>query len=427
METFAAYRSASQWKSFFSVIQDVLNINQLISLNSGWNIISANVIPTNPEMKYIFQPLINAGNLKKVMDEAGKTLENFGFFGGWKNNIGNLTATEGYKVNMKKDTTLSLEGTPVPLPLDIPLSAGWNIVSYPCTTLQDGKALVQSLINAGKIIKVMDESGKTIENFGIFGGWKNNIGNFAPGKGYKVNVAATCTLTVSSNATKAAAYIPEVLASTHFTKVFDGNGIDHMNVSLVDLQTSGLRAGDEIGIFDGKYCVGSATIGMEQIKSGSISIPASANEGSGASVNGFSTGNAIGLQLYRGNQSYSLETETLLGSRSFEKNGSVFIKVSASDLPVVQVDNSDNLFSVYPNPFTSEITIEVWNSEKTEIDVAIYSLLGQRIKNLYNAENRGQLLLKWDGTNDSGQKMIPGIYLCKVNNETKKVFFKDGK
>ena len=200
-----------------------------------------------------------------------------------------------------------------------------------------------------------------------------------------------------------------------------------MNISLVDLQTSGLQVGDEIGIFDGEYCVGSATIGMEQIKSGSISITASANEGSGTSVNGFSTGNAIGLQLYRGNQSCKLEVETLEGSKSFEKNGSVFIKVSASNLPVVQVDNSDNLFTVYPNPFTSEITIGVWNPEKTEVDVAIYSLLGQRIKNLYSAENEGQLLLKWDGTNDSGQKMVPGIYLCKVNNETKKVFFKDGK
>jgi len=313
------------------------------------------------------------------------------------------------------------------LPLDIQLLAGWNIISYPYMTPQDGKALIQPLIDGGKIIKVMDEAGKTIENFGIFGGWKNNIGNFVPGKGYKIKVPYPCTLTYQANPTKAAAYVPEILASTHFIKVFEGNGTDHMNVSLVELQTSGLHPGDEIGIFDGNYCVGSATIGMEQIKSGSISIPASANEGSGTSVNGFSTGNAIGLQLYRGNQTFKLEAETLSGTLSFEKNGSVFIKVSASDLPIVQVNHGEDLFTVYPNPFTSEITIEVWNPEKTDVDVAIYNLLGQRIKNLFKGSNEGQLLLKWDGTNDSGIKVVPGIYLCKVNNETKKVFFKDGK
>ena len=113
-----------------------------------------------------------------------------------------------------------------------------------------------------------------------------------------------------------------------------------------------------------------------------------------------------------------------LRSKLFEKNGSVFIKVSANDLPVVQVDNSDHLFTVYPNPFTNEITIEVWNPEKTEIDVAIYNLLGQRIKNLYNSENQGQLLLKWDGTNDSGNMVIQGVYLCKMNGKTIKIVYK---
>jgi hypothetical protein len=408
------------------VVVQVKNVisPQEIPMIAGWNIISANVIPANVNLKDIFQVHINSGNLKKVMDEAGKTIENFGLFGGWKNNIGNLTATEGYKVNMGAAATLSLEGTPIVLPFDIPLSAGWNIISYPCTTVQDGKALIQSLIDAGKIIKVMDESGKTIENFGLFGGWKNNIGNFVPGKGYKVNVNAACTLTFPANPTKAASYIPEILASTHFTNVFQGNGTDHMNVSLVDLQASGLQVGDEIGVFDGIYCVGSATIGSDQMKSGSISIPTSANEGTGTLVNGFSVGNQIGLQLYRGNQSYKLAMETLAGSNSFEKNGSVFIKATFNELTGLETINIDNQFLVYPNPFTSETTIEIQNSKKTDVDVAIYNLLGQRIKNLYNAANEGQLLLKWDGTNDSGNKVVRGVYVCKMNGQAIKVVFK---
>ena len=399
-------------------------VNHNIVLTLGWNIISANVIPPNADMMTIFQPFIKDGTLKKVMDESGRTIENFGVIGSWRNNIGNLLSTEGYKVNMLAANSLLLEGTPVALPLDIPLLAGWNIISYPSTTAQDSKALVQKLIDSGKLTKVMDESGKSIENFGNFGGWKNNIGNFVPGKGYKVNAASSCVLTIPATANKAAATIPEVLASIHYTKVFEGNGTDHMNINIVGLQTSGLQVGDEIGIFDGKYCVGSATIGIEQLKSGSISIPTSANEGTGTSVNGFSIGNTICLQLFRGDQSYNLDLETLAGTNSFEKNGSVILKVSASDFPVIQIDNEPDQFRCYPNPFTNELTIEIKSSAETDIEVAIYNLLGQKIKGLYKGSNKGELTLKWNGTNDSGNKVVQGVYLCKMNGQAIKIVYK---
>ncbi len=399
-------------------------VKQDIALIAGWNIVSANVVPANVDLKNVFQPLITAGKLQKVMDEAGKTIENFGVFGGWKNNIGNLNSIKGYKVNLTNEATLTIEGVPVVLPLEISLMAGWNIISYPCSNLQDAKVLLQSLIDAGKLKKVMDESGKTIENFGAFGGWKNNIGNFIPGKGYKVNTTESCILTIPATPTKAVSYVAEVLASTHFVKVFSGNGTDHFNINLVDLETSGLKAGDEIGIFDGQYCVGSATIGEGQLKLGSISIPASANEGTGNIVNGFSSGNTIGFQLYRGNQSYKLEMETLAGSQSFEKNGSVFVKVNASTLPVVQVADGQEAFRCYPNPFTDELTIYIQNSSVSEVKVEVYNLLGQKIKNLFKGRNNGELILKWNGSNDSGQLVIPGVYLIRMNNETRKVSFK---
>ena len=400
-------------------------ITQDITMITGWNIISTYAVPVNLDIKAIFQTLIDDGKLKKVMDEAGKTIENFGAFGGWKNNIGNHIPTEGYKVNLTGNATLQLTGTPVELPFNIGLSSGWNIVAYPCTIVQDAQALIQPLINSGVIKKVMDESGKTIEDFGAFGGWKNNIGNFIPGKGYKINVASNCILTISANTTKAAVTISEVLASTHFTKVFEGNGTDHMNVNLIDLQTSGLQAGDEIGIFDGENCVGAVTIGIEQLKSGSISIPASANEGTGILVNGFTTGNTIGLQLYRGNQSFNLQTETLQGTLAFEKNGSVFVKVAASELPIVQINKEPDQFRCYPNPFKDELTVEIWNAEETIVEVGIYNLLGQRIKNLYNGANKGKLTLKWNGSNESGQKVVPGVYLCKVNDQSLKILLKN--
>jgi len=410
----------------FVELTGLSKVTQNIGLSAGWNIVSANVTPANLNLKDIFQPLIDAGKLQKVMDETGKTIENFGTFGGWKNNIGNLNSTKGYKVKVMETSSLSLDGTSIRLPLDINLIAGWNIISYPCAGLQDAKALVQPLIDAGKLKKVMNEAGKTIEDYGAFGGWKNSIGNFVPGKGFKVNVTGNCTLTISAKTTKAATLIPEVLTSTHFSRVYSGNGSDHMNINLVDLSTSGLMAGDEIGVFDGKYCVGSVAIGTDQMISGSVSIPASSNDALTGTVNGFTSGHPVVLQLYRGNETYELKTTILNGVNSFEKNESIFVKATASEIPVLQIKDESDQFRCYPNPFAGEITIDIQNSLKTNVTVSIYNLMGQQIKTLFKGTNKGQMILKWDGTDDTGRLVVPGVYLCKVNDRTIKVVFTGG-
>ena len=361
------------------------------------------------------------------MDEAGKTLENLGAFGGWKNNIGSLNTTKGYKVNVTGASTLSLEGAPVQLPYDVVLITGWNIISYPSTAIQDAKAVVQALIDAGKLKKVMDEAGKTIENLGAFGGWKNNIGNFVPGRGYKVNVTANCTLTIPAGGNKSAVIVPEVLASSHFISAFKGYGTDHNNVNLINLQSSGLQAEDQIGVFDGNLCVGSATLGVEQLADGTINIPTSANDELGETPNGFTEGHLIKLVLFRKGQTYPLKLETSQGNPNFEKNGSLIAKVSLADLTNIQITEISDQFKCYPNPFSDEITIEIQTVGESKLMVEIYNMTGQRIKNLYSGTNNGKLVLKWNGTNDSGQKVVPGVYLCMVNGQSKRMIFEGEK
>jgi hypothetical protein len=409
----------------FVELTGLTKVNQNIALNTGWNIISANVIPDNLNLKDIFQSLIDAGRLKKVMDEAGKTIENFGAYGGWKNNIGNLNTAKGYKVNVTAASTLSIEGIPVSLPFDIALNAGWNIISYPSATAQDAKALFQTLIETGKLKKVMDEAGKTIENFGAYGGWKNNIGNFLPGKGYKVNVTSNCTLTIPANGTKAAILVPEVLASTHFVKAYAGNGTDQMSINLINLQASGLQAGDEIGVFDDKLCVGSATVGSDQLMEGSISIPVSANDGLGESPNGFVVGNRVSFNLYRDGQTYPLTLTKLEGSDIFDQNASLFAQVSiAGSTGISAIDNQIN-FRCYPNPFSEQITIEIQSTSSDKLEVNIYDMDGKLVRKLYSGKAQNQGVLVWDGRNDSGARVVQGTYLINANGRIEKVVLKN--
>ena len=80
-------------------------------------------------------------------------------------------------------------------------------------------------------------------------------------------------------------------------------------------------------------------------------------------------------------------------------------------------------FNCYPNPFIEAITIEIQNSTEEKMTVDIYNLAGQRVKNLAYGNTAQQLNLKWDGTNEQGQKVPAGIYLCKMNQRYKQLVF----
>jgi hypothetical protein len=169
----------------------------LITFNTGWGIFSSWVVPppSNSDLKDLFMPRITDGSLIKIQDENGNSLEDMGVFGGWTNNIGNISPSEGYKVKMTTACSLSITGTSTPLPFDISLKTGWNIMGYPRNTVMDAKAVVQQLIDRKTLVKVQDELGNSIEDMGFLGGWVNNIGNFIPGKGYKIKVKANDILT----------------------------------------------------------------------------------------------------------------------------------------------------------------------------------------------------------------------------------------
>ncbi len=110
--------------------------------------------------------------------------------------------TEGYKVKVTGNCILPINGTPAVFPLEIPLKTGWNIISYPKQSPADAMEVVQQLIDRHSLVKVQDEEGNAIEDFGSFGGWQNNIGAFIPGKGYRLKVSTNDTLTMDDSFVK---------------------------------------------------------------------------------------------------------------------------------------------------------------------------------------------------------------------------------
>lgn len=69
----------------------------------------------------------------------------------------------------------------------------------------------------------------------------------------------------------------------------------------------------------------------------------------------------------------------------------------------------------YPNPIKAGTTIQYQLPKKTKVEMAIYNLLGQKVKTLINEiKYAGEFSIDWDGRNEYNQLISSGIYFCRV-------------
>jgi hypothetical protein len=416
--------SYSDPDSVIITVKNKTQICQKLRLRTGWNIFSSPIQPAQTAIDSVFQLLIKNNSLVKIQDEGGNSFEDWGIFGGWTNNIGDIHPAEGYKIKVDLRDSIEICGLPVQYPFEIPLQSGWNIIGYPQTVSTDGMDnIVQQLISRGSLVKVQDEGGNSIEDWGIFGGWTNNIGEFIPGEGYKIKLNFKDTLWIYESYPKSSVLLPELIATNHFKTAFEANGIDHMNINLVGLPVNVLSAGDELAIFDGATCVGAVTLMPHHLSNQTASIVTSATDNQG--MPGFVEGNPFVLKLWNAKkyQELILEPEIIKGTSAFIKN-----ETTVASLEKYATTGLDGLFAseqpeidCYPNPFSDENTIEINLFNETEVHLEVLNHLGQQVKTLINGEqfDRGVHRLKWDGTNAGRRHVTPGIYLIRMKiNET---------
>ncbi|HEX7401408.1 MAG TPA: M28 family peptidase [candidate division Zixibacteria bacterium] len=69
----------------------------------------------------------------------------------------------------------------------------------------------------------------------------------------------------------------------------------------------------------------------------------------------------------------------------------------------------------FPNPFNLETVIEYFLPQESRVQIAIYNLLGQRVKVLVNErEPAGNKKVSWDGRNGRGEAVSSGIYFYRI-------------
>ncbi|MEI6577040.1 MAG: two-component regulator propeller domain-containing protein [Bacteroidota bacterium] len=88
-----------------------------------------------------------------------------------------------------------------------------------------------------------------------------------------------------------------------------------------------------------------------------------------------------------------------------------------SDNPVLQppLNNGLSQMSIIPNPIKENATINVSMAHSGMTSLFIYNTMGQLVKTLLEKKQcHLQFSISWDGTNDRGMALPPGIYFCKL-------------
>jgi len=79
------------------------------------------------------------------------------------------------------------------------------------------------------------------------------------------------------------------------------------------------------------------------------------------------------------------------------------------------IPNEFALRQNYPNPFNPVTTIQYDLPENSQVQIAIYDMLGRKVRTLaHGFEDAGFKAVQWQGRNDFGQPVGAGVYICQI-------------
>jgi hypothetical protein len=346
------------------IFENTNEVQQQVSLNQGWTWISLNVNDADfSNLNQLTQGLdLNTSDLmlshSPAQLEAYDKNESNPTKSGWSGTIsanGGLSTAKMYKVRMANEQTLEIDGaTVIVADWSIPIQVNWNWLPYPIEANRPtNEALAFFEASDGDVIKSQNL-------FAIYDpiiGWSGTLTYLEAGKGYMIKSSKDQLFEYPSylsnsgkNENDKISQEKDVVVQENTRLVFNQYS---SNMNAVVLMPNGYT---ELFVYDS---------------------------------NGVLKG--MGNSQYVNNQALSFITvygelpETLVfhigdgfskkaTSKSFEFNSN---GVLGSMAEPVRLDEEFALNSIYPNPFTRELTITVTVRESQTASIQLYTLAGQ--------------------------------------------------
>jgi hypothetical protein len=390
----------------FEVCLDVFTVeDRCLEMAEGWNLISWNVDTPTDDIMEILAPISNCVEVVLGFEQGGLTydpaLPEFSTL--WQ-----ADHMSGYWVKLNCAATLCVEGVPVAATTPIPLTAGWNLVSYlPDVTYGTVQALI-SIVDLYLVVALgFDGTALTYDpllpdystlnqmapGYGYWLKVMDNVDLVYPGMGPAVAFNQTTT-PVTQGAKAAARY--DVVASRMWT--------DFYSYELT-LDGETVPVGTEVLAKSADGRIIGASIVKENGKFGFM--PVYADDPATDEIEGLQAGEEFVLVI--GN----VTTEESFGfveSGARIEIGSLISRTSGDLLPM-----DFALAQNYPNPFNPATGISFSVPTATTVQIEVYNILGSKVATLFDGmAEAGTNTVVWDGTNDAGQTVATGVYFYRM-------------
>jgi len=370
-----------------------------LGLTDGWNFKSMNTSPDEVTLP---------GFLSGVWDEINIIMRDDGLFciPGVICNIVDWNVVEGYKIHMKSPQTVEFCGTPVDPMTTMALEAGWSWVSYLPDVCLSPDMATASISDCLNIVK------DGVGGFYI-PGVINAMDDMCPGEGYSIHLDCPDTL-----------IYPEA-GSGPLAKQSKQQHLSSMNTShfaipqstsdfhaVVVIAEDVLEDGDEVAVFNSSGMI----LGSSRVQGNITPISVWSDDEQTEMLDGYKSGDEMMLRIWRQSENCEItpEFEIMDGSKLLGNSPYTVIRLGLEAIIPAEFELSVN----YPNPFNPTTTIEFSLPKADDIEMNIYNVLGQKVKNLYAGPiEAGNHSLIWDGKDENGNPVSSGIYIYNLTSK----------
>jgi len=350
---------------------------QTINLEPGFQFISSHIVPYIPEMTSVVSEIMN-DHLIYIRNSQGQTLQKIG--PNWVNGIGNWIEREGYLVKMTAANSFTIEGNSVYPGITIPVTAGFQFVSYFPGNNMDALVAFETIIG-DDLCYVRNSIGGMVRKIGP--NWINGIGDCQPGEGYLVKMLADGEIFYPMNG-KSSEKAKEILVNFNFK---GGNPAEAVYTIYID----GLEIGDEVAAYDGEIMVGATRIYSENSFENELPVFSTLTNGIG-----YEEGNPIILKVWSENKLLSADftMEAVYDSYVSDVYPEGDGKYSVVNITKGAIEKVEETISVYPNPSEGIFNISIEGIEG-DIQIKVLDLRGKEYSNFeLNGATSAQLDLR---------------------------------
>ena len=82
-----------------------------------------------------------------------------------------------------------------------------------------------------------------------------------------------------------------------------------------------------------------------------------------------------------------------------------------------QQDSLIKVRGIYPNPFTDRVRVFFTLRVRATVEMLVYNVAGEPVRNLVLDGQAGVNEITWDGTNETGGRCASGVYILRVKGE----------